>query len=552
MLDVLDASTARRWAVVLRAAFAARREQIDQLNVYPVPDGDTGTNLYLTLDAAFDTVREARERAGRPATTTLVREAEELTRAALLSARGNSGVILSQILRGFAEAMAQEGPGLTVVDAPLLVRALRGATTAAWASVAHPVEGTILSVASATADAAEALGPDATLGEVTAACVEAARDALRRTPEQLEALARAGVVDAGGAGFLLMVETMDRVVRELTPTAAFVVDEFTSTERTMPSRELPLEEPLTGAPAYEVMYLLDGTTSEAVETLRTQLDGLGDSLLVVGGPELWNVHVHVDDVAAAIERGVEAGRPHRLQVTRFADRTLSSHPLVDLAVVACAAGPGIAALFEQAGATTIASGPGRRASAGQLLAAARASNAVEVILLPNDQDTLMSAQAAARAAEQDGLTIHVIPSRTAVQGIAALAVHDPALTAHRNVLAMTQASSATRHGGLTIAAKAGLTSGGACEVGDVLGIVNGDIVIVGSDRAVVARQVADRLLSSGGELVTLLTGGPGDVSPTGAELAEVVRAHIAETHREAEVEVFDGGQPHYDLLMGVE
>ena len=299
-------------------------------------------------------------------------------------------------------------------------------------------------------------------------------------------------------------------------------------------------------PAYEVMYLLADADEERVEGLKTTLDALGDSLLVVGGPDLWNVHVHVDDAGAALEAGVAAGRPYRVKVTRFADHP-RRRPATGVAVVACAAGPGLAAIFEDSGATVVSSGPGRRASAGQLLEAAREAHALTVILLPNDKDTLLAAEAAADAAEQEGIDLHVVRSRTAVQGIAALAVFDPSLSAARNLAAMSGSAAATRHGAVTVASREALTSAGPCQRGDVLGVVGGDIVTVGGDLLGVAEDVMGRLLSSGGELVTVVAG---EDAPHG--LADEVARWLGREHRDVEVSVIDGGQPHYPLLLGVE
>jgi DAK2 domain fusion protein YloV len=572
VLEALTAVDARRWAVLTRAAFAARRAEIDALNVFPVPDGDTGTNLYLSLDAALDSVRTEHEKAGILGEATLAQECTALARSLLLTARGNSGVILSQLVRGFAEAITESGRD--AAGAETIADGLERASRRAYASVTRPAEGTILTVARAAA-AAGAAAVDRGLVAVAEDALDAATEALRATTAQLPALERAGVVDAGAAGYLLLLEALARVVHQDGTHVGERMEVFA--DDSMRRREDWSEvggvvEPIgasggapTGqgdlvldGPAYEVMYLLRDSDEERVATLTATLDELGDSLLVVGGPDLWNVHVHVDDVGAAVEAGIDAGRPYRVRVTHFTveggrlgpgerqDRARAT-PAATVAVVACAAGPGLAELFEEAGALVVLSGPGRRASAGQLLDAARAAHAHDVLVLPNDGDTVMAAEAAASAAEQEGISLHVVRSKTAVQGLAALAVFDASASASRNAAQMAHAAAATRHGAVAVASKQALTSAGPCEPGDVLGAVAGDVVIVGSDLEAVAIEVVARLLSSGGEIVTVIGGAD---APGG--LAEALGERIGRGHRDVEVSVIDGGQPHYPLLLGVE
>ncbi|HEX6917820.1 MAG TPA: DAK2 domain-containing protein [Phycicoccus sp.] len=562
MPDVFSAADARHWALLTRAALAARRTEIDDLNVFPVPDGDTGTNLYLTFDAAIDDVVAAHEEAGRLGGATLVEECRSLRRAILLSARGNSGVITSQIVGGLCDVVVERDA--EVVDAPLLAEAFERGAAAARASVAHPQEGTILTVADAAAAAArrEADGGGG-LAAVCSAAVDAAREALARTPEQLPALARAGVVDAGGAGCVLMLESLHRVV---TGTWTGTDDRLLSAGPPLRRREEwhtaggagatpagardPLDDdgaPEAQGPAYEVMYLLTGSSAPAVATLTSALDALGDSLLVVGGRDLWNVHVHVDDAGAAVEAGIAAGRPERIRITHLHSQVAARREPAPVGVVACAAGPGIASLLAEAGAVVVESLPGGRASARQLLHALRETGSFDVVVLPGDPDTVMAAEAAAEAAAAEGIDAHVVPARATVQSLAALAVLDPGRPLHANVVAMTSAAVATRHGAVTVATKEALTWAGVCHPGDVLGIVDGDVALLGEDLERTAREVLDRLLSAGGELVTLVVGS--DAEPG---LAARTSAALLHDRPELEVVVVDGGQPVYPLLVGVE
>ena len=587
-LKRLDARAARRWAMATRAAFAAHRAEIDDLNVFPVPDGDTGTNLYITLDSALEAARapsgpdepDHSLQPGSGAGPTLAGDAAALARAILLAARGNSGVILSQLVRGLSEVMGEaatarvkgiegmdgaggvDDNGARGIDGPTLALAVRRASDLAYASVTRPVEGTILTVASAAASAAElaaATGSD--LYAVAHAALSAARVALAGTTAQLPVLARAGVVDAGGMGYVLALEALEQVVAggldidprpelagQVDPSALSQAEVRRSADPASDGGDGGAHEP--GGPAYEVMYLLSDSTEEAVAGLRERLDALGDSVLVVGGADLWNVHVHVDDVGSAIQAGVEAGRPHRIVVTHFGDqRRAKRAPLTRgaVAVLACAAGEGLAEVFSAAGAVVVSNGPGLRASAGQLLDAIRSAGSRCVLVLPNETDTHLAAEAAASAAGDAGIEVHVVRSRSAVQGIAALAVFDPAASAQDNLQAMSAAAAATRHGAVTVAAKAARTSAGPCHPGDVLGVVGGHVVAIGKDLAVVGVEVVAQLLAGGGELLTVVNGAGG-----GPELAAVIAASARESRPDLEVSIIDGGQALFPLLLGVE
>jgi DAK2 domain fusion protein YloV len=536
-LRELDGAAVLRWARVGRDALEAAREEIDELNVYPVPDGDTGTNLHLTVAAAVDALDDATPDGPRETCSALAS-------GALLGARGNSGVILSQLLRGFADAV-DENP----VDAATLRKALAAAADAAYAAVAEPVEGTMLTVARAAAHAA---ADDGDLAETVARAASGAREALARTPDQLPVLRRAGVVDAGGRGVCVLMDALASVVTGRAPEPTTVHVE---------AREV---DDVQGAPAdasgpsYEVMYLLDAPEG-AIPRLREALAALGDSLVVVGGEPTWNVHVHVDDVGAAVEAGVEAGRPHRIRVTHFADAARAAGSAADdsrRGVVSVVAGDGLGALFEAAGATVVRGGPGRRASTAELLAGVRATRARDVVVLPNDADSLAVAEAAAASARDEGLRVAVIPTRASVQALAALAVHDGDRRFEDDVVAMTAAAGHCRHGGVTVAAREAVTMAGVCQPGDVLGIVDGDFAVVGSDLVEVARTVLDRMLGGGGELVTLVTGAGADLDGDRAvdvgALADAMVAHLHRTRPDVDTVRYDGGQPRYPLLIGVE
>jgi DAK2 domain fusion protein YloV len=604
----LDATGFLRWAALVRSSYAARRAEIDSLNVFPVHDGDTGTNLYLTLDVALDQARQALEQRVRPpARATLGQLCAEMAQAMLLTARGNSGVILSQLFGGISEHVL--ATGVEQLDGPGLAQALVVADQHAWRAVTDPKEGTILSVSRAAAQAgaaAVAADPQVPLTGLLQVVTEAAEAALERTPAQLAVLARAGVVDAGGAGYLLFLEGLYRVVHgapyrpeqllgrrpawTMTPTGRPEPGDFLegpaghagaprevseahpqagpgagSVPAGAPAddSQMGLPEGLEGgAPgsgaAYEVQFLLSDTDEVRVQALGARLGELGDSLLIVGGAGTWNVHVHAADAGAALEAGIAAGRPHRITVAHLPapGRADPTRPVPcryepdrpALAVVAGAGGDGIAEVLRGAGATIVPTGPGRRASTGHLLEAIRATGAAAVLVLPNDPDTELVAQAAAGSAAAEGRDVRVVRAcRTAVQGLAALAVFDTGASVETNLRAMTEAATATRHGAVTVARKEALTAAGWCRVGDVLGAVDDELVVIGADLSDVATEVTERLLAGGGELLTVISG---DDAP--ADLAPAVAAGARRRHPELDVTTLTGAQPLYPLLLGVE
>jgi DAK2 domain fusion protein YloV len=562
VLEALDGWSTRRWALSTLSALGRARAEIDALNVFPVPDGDTGTNLYLTVESACAAVLAL------PSEADVRQVAEAFAHGALLGARGNAGIIGAQLLRGWADVLAEHG----VLDARAAKEAFRRGDAQAWQAVDRPVEGTILSVSRASAQAASAAGDE--LPAVATAAVRAARQALARTPEQLEVLRRSGVVDAGGRGLVVILETLEDVVHQRSSTRA---------ARSMRAPVRPVAtlddcaDLVAGNPSYEVMYLLDADET-AVATLRTRLAALGDSLVVVGGSGLWHVHVHVNDPGAAVEAGIEAGRPYRVRITHFGDqrarrRAVAGHAAgyaaagyaaagyaaagnagpaagrcaAGVAVVACAAGPGLADLFRQAGAVVVRGAADRRPSTDQLLDAVRATGAGEVVVLPNDDDTQAVAEAAARTARESGVRVSVVPTRAQVQGLAAIAVHEPGLDFEEDLVRMSAAAGSCRDGAVTVAVREAITTAGPCREGDVLGVVQGDFAVVGTGLIDVARQVLDRLLSGGGELVTLVRGAEADDT-----LVRAVREHLRRRYREVEVSMIDGGQERYVLLLGVE
>ncbi|MEU0339796.1 DAK2 domain-containing protein [Streptomyces bobili] len=553
-----DALAVRTWCGLALRALGRAREEIDAINVYPVADGDTGTNLYLTVESAVTAVEAVftghAAGSGPDSTPALADAARAMAHGALIGARGNSGTILAQLLRGMAQVLAEgESPR---TDAEGLRLALRHAADSARLAVAHPVEGTVLSVASAAADAAGAAEGDC--GTVARAAYRGACTALAATPGQLAVLARAGVVDAGGRGLVAVLAALVETFTGEIPVSegggrAFVGG--SSLAGGPPASEEPYADDGhgSGGPAFEVIYLLEAEDA-AVDRLRRRLDGLGDSLVVVGGDGLWNVHVHVDDAGAAVEAGVEAGRPYRIRITHFGADDVHARgggraprERVQRAVVAVVPGEGLAGLYTEAGATTVLARPGEPPASGELVQAVRRAHAREVVLLPNDADLRHTAAAAAEQARAEGIRVALIPTRSAVQGIAALAVHEPDRRFDEDVVSMTSAAGATRYAEVAVAERQSWTMAGICQAGDVLGLIEGDVAVIGADVTTTAETVLDRMLAAGGELVTLVLG---DEAPEG--VAERLEARVREAYLAVDTVVYHGGRQGALLLIGVE
>ncbi|MFC9683752.1 DAK2 domain-containing protein [Streptomyces sp. NPDC056948] len=580
-----DALAVRTWCGLALETLGRAREEIDAINVYPVADGDTGTNLYLTVEsavAAVEAVFAGHAAGSGPEGPTFADAARAMAHGALIGARGNSGTILAQLLRGMAQVLADDEAAHA--DGPGLRLALRHAADSARQAVAHPVEGTVLTVASAAADAAD--GAEGDCGKVARAAYEGARTALAATPGQLPVLERAGVVDAGGRGLVAvlgaLVETftgeMPRAVAGAVRMSAGTEGAAAAGAASVPGARASgggVTEGLVGAhlgpdedlhecadstaaahqdgPAFEVIYLLEAEDA-SVARLRERLDALGDSLVVVGGDGLWNVHVHVDDAGAAVEAGIEAGRPYRIRITHFGagdvHTTGAERPpreRAQRAVVAVVPGEGLAGLYTEAGATTVLARPGEPPASGELVQALRRAHAREVVLLPNDAELRHTAAAAAEQARTEGIRVALIPTRSAVQGIAALAVHEPERRFDEDVVSMTSAAGATRYAEVTVAERQSWTMAGICQAGDVLGLIDGDVAVIGADIAATAETVLDRMLAAGGEMVTLVLG---DDAPEA--IAEHLEGRVREGYLAVDTVVYRGGRQGALLLIGVE
>ena len=516
----------------------ASRARIDDLNVYPVPDGDTGTNLTLTVRAVAEAMAES-EAPDRPAL------AHDLARAALMGARGNSGVILSQIVRGAADVLAESTNG---VEPQLAARALRGASDAAYRAVRRPVEGTMLSVVRELAEEAERrAGEPEPLAQLLVELVRSGEDAVARTPEQLDVLREAGVVDAGGAGLVELLRGIAAAVAgEPVPEASEVATETAGVDA------IHVE---ASRYRYCTVFVIEGEGLDR-DALEAQLEPLGDSLLVVGDESALKVHLHTDDPGAAIAAGTAAGtiggveianmhlqqedRERRLTVVPAAERAVSG-------VVAVVAGEGNRSLFESLAAPVgpiriVEGGQTSNPSTAELVDAVQALEADEAILLPNNSNVRLAAE---QAAQNAGRPVEVVATDSIPAGLGALVSFDGSRSAAENAAEMREAVAAVAAGEVTRASRDVRLNDVDIRSGAWLGLVNGEPVAGGDDFTEVALAVADNLLGDRRSLLTLLTG----AEPP--QLDDLV-GRISEAHPGVEIEVHEGGQPHYPLLLGAE
>lgn len=539
----MDARTVRLWCAAAVQALGAHRDEIDRLNVFPVPDGDTGTNMLLTLRAMTDALRRERPAA-------LASAAAVMARGALLGARGNSGVILSQFVRGMAEVLGDLADDRPITDAPtLLAAAIRRGAMRARAGVADPSEGTILTVADRAADAATevAVGVAKTMAgvaAVTTAAAAAAADAVHKSTQQLDVLRRAGVVDAGGRGLSIILDAL-AVATGGAPAGGL---RWAHSDAHIDEQEVV---PESVGPQFEVVYLLDLPT-DAAGNLAERMQLIGDSVVIATADEsadlpTHKVHVHTRDVGAAIELGIAVGRPHSIQVSHL---VLHEDPDTDqtaVGVVAIAPGDALRDVFAAEGAQVVNSEGTRKPSTAEVLAAIERSNTPRVIVLPNDGDCAAVADAAADVARSKGIEVAVVPTKSVVQGLAALAVHDEERHFGDDAIAMAEAAAATRYAEVTVAAREALTMAGPCEPGDVLGLVGSDVVTIGPSILEVTISLLDLMLATGGELVTLVIGRRAPYS-----LADDLEADLTHRHPEIELLILPGGHPDRPVILGVE
>jgi DAK2 domain fusion protein YloV len=545
----LDASALREWAHTSVGDLIAHTDEINRLNVFPVADADTGTNMLFTMRAAWA------QADAWPDTGDVAQVAAALADGALHGARGNSGVILSQILRGLAdvaaEAAADRDGVLTEIDGAVAASALRHAVGLVVASMGGPVPGTVVSVLQAAAVAAEdTLSDGAGLATVLAAAADAAVVALDKTIEQLDVLADAGVVDAGGRGLLVLLDALSKTVS----------GHAQARQEYVPS---PPDDESTAAtpapPRFEVMYLLSGCQPDGVESLRQRLDELGDSVAIAAatsdGGGRYSVHVHSDDAGGAVEAAFPFGTPSRIQITALGGASGVHAPggwSRERAVLAVVDGDGAAELFAGEGAHVLRPDPDAidattAVSAKQLLRGLVDAGAAQIMVLPNGFVAAEELVAGCTAAIGWGIDVVPVPAGSMVQGLAALAVHDADREAVDDGYTMARAAASARHGSVRLATEEALTWAGTCQPGDGLGIAGDEVLIVAEDIIAAGVGLIDLLLVAGGELVTVLSGD--GVDPA---VGEALQAHVHSEHLGAELVTYHTGHRGDALLIGVE
>jgi hypothetical protein len=552
-LEALGANDLRAVIEAYRDALSAHREPINRLNVYPVPDGDTGTNMSLTLKSVSDDLVAVDG-------DDMAAVCQAISHGSLMGARGNSGVILSQILRGLASVVREAGS----LDGPTLAKALQAASDAAYQAVMRPVEGTILTVVRASAEAAaSAADTGADLVTVAESARSGAAEALEHTPELLPVLAEAGVVDAGGAGFVLFLDAL-----------LYTIDGRPVPEPSVGEGAVRSDAHLLTSTAdehgegpsdlrYEVMYFLEAPDS-AIPAFKDVWAGIGDSIVVVGGDGLWNCHIHTDDIGAAVEAAVDAGRPRKIRVTDLMEQVeeerwvreatgagaveeLPPHARepVTTAVVAVAAGNGIKRIFYSLGAQGIvAGGQSMNPSTSELLAAVEAVPASQVVILPNNKNIIPVAE------QVDGhtdKTIRVVPTRGVAEGFAALMGYDPESSADDNAKEMSGLAGSVVAGEVTQAVRDSSCDLGPITKGDFLGLARDGIRAVEPTVGDAACALLDALVGDSHEIVTVIEGEGATPAAT-----RRITEWLGEHRPAVTAEVHHGGQPLYPYLFGIE
>ena len=537
-LETLDSKSLANLMYCFSDALQGHKESLNSLNVYPVPDGDTGSNMAATLSSVVSEINSLEE---NPELENII---EAISHGSLMGARGNSGVIISQILRGFVSEI--KSASKKDIDATLFSKALSAAASAAYEAVGNPVEGTILTVVRETAEATEkAVSEEHALLQVAEIAREAAKRSLDSTPELLPVLARAGVVDAGGSGFLLMLDSLLHIIDDRLMPEPEVV--------TVSADSLILDthdDMSNSGTRYEVMYFLEAP-DDSMPDFKKAWSEIGDSIVVVGGENIWNCHVHTNNIGAAVEAGISVGKPYDIRVTDLFEEVAENHHDHDIAdpvgcsVIAVANGDGIGQIFRSLGATLIVSGgQSMNPSTADLLKAVEATASEHVIILPNNSNIVAVAE---QVDSQTSKTVRVVGTHTVTEGFASLLGYDPEATSEKNQTGMFQASQMIESGEITTAVRESKSEIGEIKKGDFLGLQKGKVTVIAETIVEATKNLLNEMIDDEHEIVTLVAGEDSNEKET-----DQIVAWVSAEHEELEVEVHEGGQPLYHYYIGIE
>jgi len=514
---------------------------IDALNVFPVPDGDTGTNILLTMRSTMEEAFRAPDRSASGV-------AQAMARGALTGARGNSGVILSQILRGLAQSTAKK-EALSGGD---LANALLQGTTMAYKGLSNPVEGTILTVIKEAAKAAkeQASGEKNDPISVMEATVGAAKEAVADTPRLLPALKEAGVVDAGGQGLYTILDGALRYLKGETEEMELRKPQIIASSLPLPARTSQIAMTEEVAHGYCTEFILKGEELNP-DRIRTKLEKKGESLIVVGDDATVRVHIHTYEPGRVIQYATSLGTLHQVSIRNMDEQYLDflemqkeRMPSVDMAIIAVASGDGLTEVFRSLGAAVVPGGQTMNPSTGDILRAVKAVASDKVIILPNDKNVILTSQQVKSLTEKK---IAIVPTKSIPQGVAALLAFDYEADFETNVKLMEKAKAAIKTIEITRSIRSTQLGGLRIKKRQAIGFLNGDLVAVGDILADALNEVLARLDLDKAEIITIYYG-----ADTESEEAEQVAESIREQHPQLQVEVVGGGQPHYNYIVSVE
>lgn len=513
-------------------------DAINSLNVFPVPDGDTGTNMLLTMQATLEEMANSPE-------NSVSAIAHTAAHGALMGARGNSGVILSQILRGIARSLDKKDE----FNASDFASAMKEATATAYKGVIKPVEGTILTVVREATEAAVTAAAEEDLRLVLEKVVNEARESVARTPSLLPVLAEAGVVDAGGQGLFIILEGMLRYIRGETVEVDFALE-----------TAVDLHVPSEGEYGYDVQFIIQGQDLN-LEEVRNTIAAMGESTLVVGDSTTIKVHIHTDEPGTPLNYGASVGSLSKITVENMQEQyqefilsqakpsappsIVTSEEICNIATVVVAQGPGLARVFESLGASAVVpGGQTMNPSTEELLKAAEGLKTDQVIILPNNSNIILVAQQAQKLSEKN---IRIVPTKTIPQGVSALLAFNYQADLDTNARVMERAAGEVQTVEITIATRSVQLNRVDVKEGEVIGLLNDTLVASGNSPEQVVEDVFRQMKAEEYEIITIYYG-----ENVTQEEAKALAARISQDYPEQEVELVHGGQPHYLYIISVE